>query len=196
MKYLKYLLGILLLLIILFFVIGMITPDVSYESEVTVNKTADEAWATMSDESKMSQWISGFKRTEPVSGEPNTIGAVSRVYVVDNGEEMEMEETITNFKKNELLAMKFTMDFMDMDYEITFDKVDGGTKIKSKSTTVGNGIFAKSMIALIKGSMKKQEDINMNNLKRLIEENKTNYFPESELESENNEVGIDERKSN
>jgi hypothetical protein len=99
MKYLKYLLGILLLLVILFFAIGMITPSVSYESEVTVNKSADEAWAVMSDESKMSQWISGFKRTEPVSGEPNTIGAVSKVYVEDNGEEIVMEETVTNFKR-------------------------------------------------------------------------------------------------
>ena len=79
------------------------------------------------------------------------------------------------------------MDFMDMDYEITFDEVRGGTKIKSKSKTIGNGMFAKSLIALIIGSMKEQEDINMNNLKKLIEENKTNYFPKSELDLE---VGI------
>ena len=189
MKYLKYLLGILLLLVILFFAIGMITPSVSYESEVTVNKTAAEAWATMSDESKMSQWITGFKRTEHVSGTPNTIGAVSKVFVEENGEEMEMEETIIDFKKNELLAMKFTMDFMDMNYEITFDDANGGTKIKSKSKTVGNGMFAKSLIALMSGSMKKQEDVNMNKLKQLIENNKTNYFPKLESELE---VTIDE----
>jgi hypothetical protein len=183
MKYLKYLLGIILLIGVLFFGRGLLTPEVSYENLVEVNKPAKEAWAVMSDETKMSEWISGFIKTEQVSGTPNTIGAVANVYIEEGGEEMVMQETITNLKPNEVMAMNFTMDFMDMDYEIEFSESDGNTAIKSKSITRGNSLFARSMISFITGAMKKQEDENLSNLKRLIEANTNNYFPGTQTES-------------
>jgi len=179
MKYLKYLLFLIIILALIFFGNGMLTPSVSYENEIVVNKPANESWAVMSDESNLPKWIEGFKRTELVSGMENTVGAVSKVYVEENGDEMMMEETITAVKPNEHMAMTFTMDFMDMDYEMLFKEKDGKTTISSKSTTMGNGIFAKSLISFMSGSMKEQEDKNLNNLKKIIEENTKNYFPEA-----------------
>lgn len=175
MKYLKYLLGLILLVVIIFFGKGLLTPSVSYESEIVVNKSAAESWAVMSDESKLSQWIKEVKKIELVSGTPNTVGAVSNIHVVDGGQEMVMKETITKMTPNELMAMTFTMDFMDMDYEMHMKEEGGKTTITSKSTTTGNGIFAKSMLSFMGGSMKTQEDNNLNNLKKLIEENTTTY---------------------
>jgi len=189
MKYLKYLLYLILALVIIFFGKGLLTPSVSYESEIVVNKPAAEAWAVMSDESQLSKWISGYIKSDLVSGTANTVGAVSNVYVEDQGQEMVMQETITGMTPNERMAMTFTMDFMDMDYELLFNEKDGKTTITSKSTTKGNGLFAKSIISFMPGSMKAQEDENMGKLKKVIEENTKNYFPEpapemSETESE------------
>ena len=179
MKYLKYLLLIIIALVILFFAKGILSPSVSYESEITVNKSAKEAWAVLSDESKLPEWIEGYKRTELVSGTANTVGAVSKVYVEDQEQEMVMEETITKIKPYEHMAMTFTMDFMNMDYEVLLTEKDGKTRIKSKSTTVGNGAFAKSLISFMGNSMKAQEDENMNKLKNVIESNTKDYFPQS-----------------
>ncbi len=175
MKYLKYLLGLILLVVIIFFGKGLLTPSISYENEIVVNKSAAESWAVMSDESKLSQWIKEVKKIELVSGTANTVGAVSNVYVDDGGQEMVMKETITKMTPNELMAMTFTMDFMDMDYEMHMKEEGGKTTITSKSTTTGNGIFAKSMLSFMGGSMKTQEDNNLNNLKKIIEENTTVY---------------------
>jgi len=178
MKILKYLLIAIGVLAIIFFGKGLMTPSVEYDCEVTVNKSAQEAWAVMSDESTLDQWISGYKKTELVSGPANTVGAVSNVYVEDSGQEMMMTETITALKENELMAMKFSMDFMDMDYELKFsDAGSGKTKISTKSTTFGNGLFAKSMISFMPKSMKAQEEENLMNLKKLIDNNTKNYFP-------------------
>ena len=171
MKFLKYTLIFVVVLVLLFFGKGLLTPTISYENETTVNKSAKEAWAVMNDETNLPKWIEGFKRVEPVSGTPNTVGAVSNVYVEDQGQEMVMQETITAVKENEHMAMNFTMDFMDMDYEISFDEQGGQTTIKSESTVKGNGIMAKSMISFMKGSMKSQEDTNLGKLKALIEVN-------------------------
>ncbi|MCP4971366.1 MAG: hypothetical protein GY932_12340 [Arcobacter sp.] len=79
-----------------------------------------------------------------------------------------MEETVTAVTPNEHLAMSFTMDFMDMDYEMLLIEKDGKTTIKSKSTTSGNGILAKSMVSFMTSAMEAQEDENLNNLKTLI----------------------------
>lgn len=173
-----YLLGIILLLLLLFFAKGLLTPSINYENEVVVDKSAKEAWAVMSDQSNMPKWISGFIKSELKSGTANTVGAVSDVYIEEAGEEMVMEETITAINEYEHMAMSFTMDFMDMDYEIYFKEDKGKTKITSKSSTEGNSLVAKSIISFMPSAMKEQEDKNLANLKKLINENTRNYFPE------------------
>jgi len=183
MKYLKYLLIIIVVCVLFFFGKGLLTSSIFYESEVIVDKPANESWAVMSDETNLPKWIKGFIKTELVSGTANTLGAVSKVYVEENGKEMVMQETITAMKPNEHMAMTFTMDFMDMDYEIFFKEKEGKTTISSKSTTRGNGIFAKSMVSFMEGSMKAQEDENLNALKKIIEGNTKNYFPEAVIDT-------------
>jgi len=156
---------------------GLYTTSVLYECEVTVDKPAKEAWAVMQDESKVSEWISGYQKTEHLSGTPGTKGAVSNVYVVDQGQETVMKETITAIIPNKLMSMSFAMDFMDMNYEMRLQEKGNSTIIKTKSNTFGNGIFAKSILAFMPKSMKAQEEKNLNNLKRIIEENTKDYFP-------------------
>ncbi len=178
MKILKYLLLFIIVLTLLFFGRGLLTPSIAYDAEVVVNKSAKEAWAVMNDVENLPKWIEGYKKSELVSGQLNTVGAVSNVYIQQGEEETMMTETIKAVTPNELLAMKFSMDFMDMDYEMSFKEKDGKTIIRSNSVTEGNGMFAKSMVAFMKGMMKSQEDENMKNLKKLIDGNTKNYFPE------------------
>ncbi len=175
MKILKYILGLLLLLIVIFIGMGFVFPSVSYGSEIVVDKPIEEAWGVISDETKVAQWIKGLQKMELVSGTPNTVGAVSNIYVEDGGQEFVMKETITAIKPNELIAMTFSMDIMDMEYEMTAEEKDGKTIIKSQSKTTGNGMFARSMISFMKGAMQAQEDENMGNLKKVIEENTDVY---------------------
>jgi uncharacterized protein YndB with AHSA1/START domain len=180
MKYLKYLLIFVIVLLVAFIANGYFTPSISNESEVLVNKPVAESWAVISDESSLKNWIEGFKKSEHISGTPNTIGAVSKVYIVDGEEEMIMEETITNIVPNKLLSLAFTMDFMDINYEMTLQESDGNTIIKTKTHTAGNGIFSRALLSFMESAMKTQEDINLGNLKKIIEENTKNYFPEPE----------------
>jgi uncharacterized protein YndB with AHSA1/START domain len=174
MKYLKYIGIALLVLALIFFGRGLLTPSVDYECALTVDKSVDEVWSVLEDESKTPEWIEGFKRIEPVSGVPGSVGAVSHIFVEDRGEEMMIEETITKVEVNEAYAMRFTMDFMNMDYEITLDEDNGKTTISTKTSTQGNGLFAKSMVSFMKGAMKKQEEENLQKLKAVIENNSMN----------------------
>lgn len=184
MKYVKYALGIIAILAIGFFLMGIIKPEISYECEVVVDKPIAESWAVVQDEEKLSEWLSGFEKIEPVSGTPGTVGAVSNVYFDADGEKMEIQETITGIVPNESISMTYTSDFMNMDYKLKMTPIDGGTKINSMTTTVGNGMLSKSIMALVGGSIKAQEETNLNNLKRTIEQNKKQYAPVADELSE------------
>lgn len=184
MKYLKYLLGIILLLVVIFFGRGFLTPSFSYTSEFIVDKPIKEAWAVMGDESKVSQWLKGITSIEHVSGEKYTVGAVTKYTFSENGQESTVVETIKSVKPNEHIAMDFVMEgAMDMDYKVDFAVKDGKTHVKSSTTAKGSGIFMRSMLSFMQGTMKAQEDENLGNLKKLIEENKTNYFPAPVVET-------------
>ncbi|GGD24311.1 SRPBCC family protein [Flavobacterium orientale] len=175
MKYIKYALVIIGILIIGFLVLGLIKPKATYECEIVVDKPVTETWDVLQDPEKLSEWLPGFQRIEHNSGTPGTIGAVSTVYFDNNGETMAIKETITDIQPNEMMSMKYESDFMDMDYEVRTTSVDGKTKIHSITTAAGNGIFSKSILALMGSSLKKQEETNLSNLKKAIEQNTKNY---------------------
>lgn len=177
MKILKWLLGILAFLIIGFLLLGVFKPSISYSSKILVDKSAEESWAVMADPNKASQWITGYVKSELVSGTNNTVGAVSNVHIDNAGEISIIKETITEMIPNKVMAMDFSMDPMDMDYKLTFEQIEGHTRIKSHTVAKGNGFFMKSMLALmdVMGGMKAQEDINMKKLKKLINENTDVY---------------------
>lgn len=160
----------------------MLTPTISYENEVLVNKSVAESWAVMSDVTKLPKWLKGFKRTELVSGTENTVGAVSNIYFEEEGNEMVMKETITALSPQKHQAMSFTMDFMDMTYDMYFEEEAGQTRIRSKTTASGNGAINRSIVSLMPSTMKGQDEESLINLKKLIEINTTNYFPEPAVE--------------
>ena len=183
MKFLKILLGAIVLLALLFFGNGILNPSVSYGAEVTVDKPIKEAWAVMTDESRLSEWMKDIKSIKHISGEKNTTGAVTEYAVDNNGADMTMQETITSFRPNEHMGMTFIMDMMDIDYQVFFTKNNGKTIIRSEAITKGKGIFMKSLFSFMgRDGMVVQEETNLNNLKKLIGENTKDYFPEPVVE--------------
>ena len=189
MKYLKYILGLITVLVIGFLLMGIIKPKLSYDCEIMVEKLAAESWAVVQDEEKMSEWLPGFQKIEHISGTPGSVGAVSNVYFDNDGQQMSIRETITEIVPDESISMTFEDDFMNMDYKMSLISINGKTRINSTTTAVGNGMISKSIMALIGGSIKAQEEANLINLKKTIEQNKKKYGPSEE---ELNEISKEE----
>lgn len=176
MKIIKYLLGGIALIIVVFLALGFLKPEISYDCEVWVEKPMKEAWAVTQDKTKLKDWLEGFQKVEHISGTPGTIGAVSNVYFNTDGQQMVIEETITGFVPNKSISMSFGSDFMNMDYQLSMSRQEGKTKISSSTIAVGNGMFSKSIMVLLSTSIRAEEEKNLSNLKRVIEENSYNYF--------------------
>ncbi len=186
MKILKYILIALLLLVLAFFALGFIKPAISYDHEVTVNKPIKEAWAVHADQSKLGEWLDGFKSIEHISGKENEVGSKYKVVVrpEDNPEDFIMTETITSKKDFEHMTLNFDSEVMVFDQKTSFSSEGNKTKIKKESTVKGKNAMMRSMFAMMHilgGSFKKQEIKHMTALKKLIESNTTDYFPAVEV---------------
>ena len=83
---------------------------------------------------------------------------------------------------NESISMTFTSEYSHMDYTLRMTDVDGKTKITTNTTTYGKGMYYKSLFSLMRSMIKANEETNLANLKKTIEENTTDYFPSAEEE--------------
>ncbi|MBT8191107.1 MAG: SRPBCC family protein [Bacteroidia bacterium] len=195
MKVLKYIFFFVVALIVLFFLVGLIKPTINYGAEITVNKSAKEAWAVSKDESKYDQWLEGFKSIELIEGEQDQLGSKYKV-IVNPGEgqaDFEMIQTLVDYKDYEYVVLHFDSEFMDFEQKISHTESDGITTIKSDSNVKAKGLVMKSMFAIMEmfgGAFTKQETKNFNALKKLIEENTTDYFPEP-VEAVTEEVNVE-----
>jgi hypothetical protein len=185
MKILKYLLGIIAIFLIGFILVGVFKPTVSYGSELEVNKPAKEVWAVMNDESKMHLWLIGYKGSKLISGIEGDVGAVSQIVMIPEGseEEMVMTEMITTSKENEHMGMAFDADIMSSTLDMYFTEKDGKTMMRSEAVATGKGMIMKSIFAVMESSMAKEDLQIMTNLKKVIEENTTDYFPQPKIEA-------------
>ncbi len=168
---------------------GIIKPSITYGHEITVDKSAKETWAVVQDESKYDQWLEGFKSIELISGEKGEVGSKYKVIVVpgEGQPDFEMIETIASIKEFDHIQLSFDSEEMEFEQTITHTEADGKTKVKTKSIATGKGIFMRSMFAIMEtffGTFQAQEEKNIEALKRVIEENTTDYYPEPIVEEE------------
>jgi hypothetical protein len=189
MKILKYILFVIIGLVVIFFAIGLMTPSVSYGHTITVNKSVEEAWAVSKDTTKFDQWLDGFKSMTLISGEADEVGSTYKI-IVNPGEgqaDFEMIETIVSKKEFEHINLHFDSEMMDFDQLLTFKGSGGQTTITTESTVSGKGVVLRSMFALMEklgGAFQSQEEKNQEALKRVIEENTTDYYPSPEMTEE------------
>lgn len=194
MKILKYLLIAVVVLVAAFFAIGYLNPAVQYGHEITVNKSIEEAWAVAYDESKYDQWLEGFQSIELLTGEKGEVGSTYKV-VVNPGEGQplfEMIETVISVKEFDHVTLHFESDMMDFEQTMRYAENADVVTVRTDSKVMGKSAPMRSMFALMEmlgGAFQKQEAKNIDALKRVIEENTTDYYP---VEESVEEVVIEE----
>ena len=161
--------GLVLLLIAGLAIFGWMNPSISYESSVEINKPREVVWNYFSDESKMSEWLTGFQKIENISGNKNEVGSKWRLTFVENGSEVVMTETVKDFKAPERFSMLLDHEIMSNDVAVTLTEKDGKTIMTQKETVVGKNFFWRTMFAVIKSSFSARSLEALNLIKRNVE---------------------------
>ncbi len=169
MRIIKYALGIIAVLAIAFLLIGVFVPTFTYESRVEINAPVEHTFAIFNDESRMGEWLNGFKSIETLSGGPNQVGSKFRLTFVQRGEEMVMLEELTAFKENEQCRFTIDNDVLVSEVDVRFTDNGESTGLAARTTVTGKGAIWKSLLPLFKSMMLEETQSNYGRLKGIVE---------------------------
>ena len=141
-----------------------------YRVSVEVNKPIEEAWEVVMDESKMGEWLEGYKSMELIEGEPLTVGSKHKMIFEENGEEMTFTETVTAINPPTEFSFDFDHDMMTSNIQMMLESVGpASTRITNSTSFTTNGFFIDLFMLLMTPRMKGRQRRSFARLKALIE---------------------------
>ncbi len=168
MKVLNFTLLTMALLVLVFLSLGYFSPEIRYESSLSINARVEKVWAVMTDNTMKKAWVGSLKGSEQLSGHKDTLGSVYKRHM-QGGEAMNILETITEFDENERLGFRLDNKSMLTKTLISLEGSGEETLLRAYHTTRGKNLIDKSTFFLLKGMMKRRADKEYAALKTLIE---------------------------
>ena len=169
MKVLKTALLIILIGILIYMIIGMLTPPVSQEVAMEIEQPAEEIFSTLTDQSNMTKWVPGLTSVKQVSGRPNTVGSISEFVFERDGVEIPVLVEINDYKENESMNLTLTHDKLVSDVKIKVIPVGNSSKLDISYKIAGNSLMTKTAMPFIKPLIKKYSELDLEEVKKLLE---------------------------
>jgi uncharacterized membrane protein len=170
MKIVKTALIIILIGIVVYFIIGLLTPPVSKEVAIEIDQPAEEIFNTLTNQSNMTKWVPGLVSVKQVSGKPNSIGSVSEFIFERDGIEIPVLVKINDYKDNESMNMTLTHDKLISDVQIKVIPHGTNSKLDISYEIDGNSLMTKTAMPFIKPLIKKYVEMDLEELKKLLED--------------------------
>ena len=168
MKWLKIIGFTFLVLLLLFFSLGIFVPSYEYQSIVSVNAPREKCWKIYHNPALMGQWMPGFESLALKKGDSLAIGSEYEIVIVD-GERMVMQERITALTPTRSVSYELTNDVLRSEYTFYFEGEDT-TQIRAEYTVTGNNLVWKSILFVFKGGLSSSSQEQLISLKRVIEQ--------------------------
>lgn len=161
-----YILGTLVLLIAVFFSLGIIFPSVEYTTTVEINKPRDFTWNVMRERK---DWIYGFKNLEQISGKPNEVGSRAKITVFREGAEYTFNSELLDIKPPEMSMTELTNDMLTHDATVHLIENNGKTTVVSEEKITGKNPLFRSLFVLFKSRIIATSVKNFEGLKQTVE---------------------------
>jgi uncharacterized membrane protein len=168
-KFILIVLSIIVLLVGVFFAVGIVMPSYQYTTRVEVNRTADVAWDYFADETKIKEWMTGLKSIELISGEKHKPGAKFKMEFDEDGRQITMTETVTEYVPRERFSFTLENEVINSQTTVKFTERDGRTTIEQTVDVRGGNPFWRSLFALMKSTFESNSQEILNTLKSNIE---------------------------
>lgn len=141
------------------------------ENKVTIQATAGQVWQVFTDDSKMDKWITGFKQSKTISGEPLQVGSKHEMTFWERGKEMVFLETVTQVVPAKEYSFNLSNNMMTSKNKVTLSEHNGITQLTQIVDFKALGFGFKLMMLFMKGAMKKRNQSDLERLKQLVESN-------------------------
>ena len=143
-----------------------------YSVSVEVNKPIEEAWEVLMDESKMGEWLTGYKSMELIEGEPLTVGSKHKMIFEERGNDVVLIETVTAIDPPREFAFNLDHELMNVSTRMTLERIGSDrTRLVSDTETRSPKLLWKIIMPFMTPQMKKRNRGDLEKLKAMIESN-------------------------
>ena len=169
MKTIKIILGIITLLVLVFFSTGLIVKETKYTTQVNINKSLEEVFTKFNDPSNIKEWIPELKSIDTLEEKPGKIGSTYKLVVDNKGEEVVLNEKVLAYVPNEKVTLYYNAGDMLKTDDYTFSHANGVTTIVNKSSCKSNKFLLSCLFPYFKSTFKQQDQGYLNNFKDFVE---------------------------
>jgi uncharacterized protein YndB with AHSA1/START domain len=165
----KYTLAGIAAVLLSFFSVGLIHPEIEYESKIAIHASPEKSFQVFTDTSLMHQWLPGFKSFSKISGDPLTAGTKHLLVLEQEGKVYEITETITDVKPNQRYAFDAVNSVLKSSNLLIFEGDSSQTLLTVQTRARGNNLFLRSLFVFTKPLFQQQQDTIYHQLKLTIE---------------------------
>ncbi|MEE8341500.1 MAG: SRPBCC family protein [Candidatus Neomarinimicrobiota bacterium] len=170
MKILKTALMVIFIGILVYIIIGLLTPPISKEVVIQLAQPAETIFSKLTDQSNMIKWVPGLKSVTQASGKPNTVGSVSKFIFERDSVEIPILVRIDDLSDNESINLTLIHDKLIAEVQLKIIPEPDGSKLDVSYKIDGNSLLARSVMPFIKPLIEKYSDMDIEEIKTLLKE--------------------------
>lgn len=169
MKTIKVILGIISVLVIAFFLTGLIVKETNYSAQVSVNKPLEEVFKTFNQPGNVKKWIPEIISIDTLHLNPGYIGSEYKIVVLNQDQEIKMTEKVLAYIPNEKVTLFFDAENMLKRDDYLFNEKDGVTTVILNSSCQSDSYVMACVFPYFKGVFRDQDQMYLNNFKAFVE---------------------------
>ena len=169
MKVIKIILGIVTVLVILFFSTGLLIKETTYQVRVEIHKPLSEVFAIFNDQEAMRYWLPEVKSITPINVKPGIVGSEYKITVDNNGQTIVMKEKVMAYILNKKVTLYFDAEDMLKTADYKFSEENGSTLIVKDVACKSESYIMSCMFPYLKGFFTDMDQKQLDNFKAYIE---------------------------
>ena len=139
------------------------------ESTVTIGKPPADVFPWLIEPDKVSQWMSGLERYEPVEPGPLRVGSRIRQELVVSGQHLRLELELTELDAPRRAVLRFEGSGFKAANEYTLTEEDGGARVTWVVSGDTTSFKAKLIAPMVQARLQAKHDEDLARLRALLE---------------------------
>jgi uncharacterized membrane protein len=171
MKAIKIILGIVTVLVIIFFSTGLLVKETAYHVEVEIDRSIEEVFLGFNNHEIVKEWMPDMKSFEVLNSKPGTVGSEYKLTFEKEGQVMVMKEKVMAFVPNKKLTLFIEADGMLKTDDFNFSTLNGKTIISVAVSCKSDSYITSCVFPYFKGVFTEIDQQYLNAFKAYIENN-------------------------
>lgn len=170
MKRIKIILGIISLIVLVFFATGALKRETSYTVQIQINKPIAQVFDAFTTIENKKQWIPELKSVEIVNENVGKTGSEYQLMIQNQDQKMLISEKIMAYVPNKKVTLFHNAENMLKTNDYVFSESNGLTNITLQATCSSDSYLMSCLFPYFKGTFKNQDLSYLTNFKTFLEQ--------------------------